>query len=110
MALSPAAPVIGACASPPDAHAQTKKALSILFRRSKVASDPIGPLVMVELSSHSVAWLAVGVANLLLSSTQACQDIAARAEGPRWRLAERHPATLFCWPMLGLQRRLGDRP
>ena len=80
---------------------------------SKVASDPIGPLVMVELSSHSVAWLAVGVAavaNLLLSSTQACQDIAARAEGPRWRLAERHPATLFCWPMLGLQRRLGDRP
>ena len=53
-----------------------------------VASDPIGPLVMVELSSHSVAWLAVGVANLLLSSTQACQDIAARAEGPRWRLAE----------------------
>ena len=82
-----------------------------------VASDPIGPLVMVELSSHSVAWLAVGVAavmaavaNLLLSSTQACQDIAARAEGPRWRLAERHPATLFCWPMLGLQRRLGDRP
>ena len=40
---------------------------------SKVASDPIGPLVMVELSSHSVAWSAVGVANLLLSSTQACQ-------------------------------------
>ena len=26
---------------------------------SKVASDPIGPLVMVELSSHSVAWLAL---------------------------------------------------
>ena len=33
-----------------------------------------------------------------------------KREGPRWRLAERHPATLFCWPMLGLQRRLGDRP
>ena len=29
---------------------------------SKVASDPIGPLVMVELSSHSVTWLAAGVA------------------------------------------------